>query len=219
LILSGALGLVGVLGYVTAPVFEVAGRASGEKRRGGLLRTRVATYALVGICLTIGFSMTEIATVAFVGGKHATTGSGVVLALWSVGSMIGGLLFGAGTAQVTERALAIAVGTAGAGLFLAVAAPGTIGLAVILFASGAAVAPALARLYTRMGVIAPAGATTESFGWLAVGFQVGSSVGAAVGGLSVDAIGARSTFAVAGAGALLGLVVLGLSRDHGPVAS
>lgn len=209
LVLSGALGLVGVLGYVTAPVFSRVDRASREERQGGLFHGRVAAYAVAGVCLTTGFSMTEIATVAFVGGRHATTASGVVLAVWSAGSMLGGLLFGAGSAEVTERALSIAVAVAGAGLVLGVAAPGTIGLGVILFASGAAVAPALARLYTRMGSVAPAGARTESFGWLAVGFQVGSSLGAAVGGLCVDSIGARSTFAVSGAAALLGLEAIG----------
>lgn len=219
LVLSGVLGFVGVLGYVTAPVFDSADRPKPDRRAGGVLRGRVAAYALVGVCLTVGFSMTEIATVAFVGGRHATTASGVVLAIWSGGSLVGGLIFGAGAAQVTDKALAGVVAVAGAGLALGVAAPGTIGLAFILFASGAAVAPALARLYTRMGSVAPAGAVTESFGWLAVGFQVGSAAGAAVGGLSVDAIGARPTFAVAGSAAMLGLIAIRTGCHSVAVAS
>jgi MFS family permease len=212
LVVSGVLGFVGTLGYVTAQVFGISRSVPDHEREGGVLRGRVAAYAVVGVCLTIGFSMTEIATVAFVGGRHATTASGVVLAVWSGGSLAGGLTFGAGAAQVTDRALAGVVAIAGVGLALAVAAPGTIGLAVILFASGAAIAPVLARLYTRMGAVAPAGAVTESFGWLAVGFQVGSAIGAALGGICVDAIGPRSTFAVAGGAALLGLVAIGSGR-------
>jgi predicted MFS family arabinose efflux permease len=177
-----------------------------------LLRTRVAAYALVGVTLCLGFSMAEIATVAFVSGRHATVASGVVLAVWSVGSLMGGLGFGAGAARVTDRGLALWVAFAAGGLFVATSAPGRVGLAVILFATGAAIAPALARLYTRVGSVAPTASPTEAFGWLAVGLQVGASLGSALGGLSVDAIGARWTFALSGIAASLGLVVINRSR-------
>lgn len=219
IVLSGVLGLGGVIGFVSAPVFAMSARGERQPRT-GLWGSGIAAYAAVGICLTVGFSMTEIATVAFVGGQHATTASGVVLAVWSAGSMAGGLLFGAGARQVTDRALAISVAVAGGGLALAGVAPDRVGLAAILFASGAAIAPSLARLYTRMGTVAPAGATTEAFGWLSVGFQVGSSLGAALGGLAVEAINPRWAFALAGAGALLGVVAIGVRpRNQSPVAS
>ncbi|HWC34662.1 MAG TPA: hypothetical protein VG650_07520 [Mycobacteriales bacterium] len=209
LILSGSLGLAGVLGFVTAPAFAAAVpfRVPGAPRVPAY-RTRVLNYAVVGAALTTGFSMTEIATVAFVSGRHATPASGVVLALWSAGSLIGGLVFGAGTAQVTDRALSVGVSLVGIGLMVNAIAPGKVGLAALLFAGSTATAPALARLYTRMGRVAPSGATTEAFGWLSVGFQVGSSLGAALGGISVDDLGARATFAIAGAAALTGLLAI-----------
>jgi MFS family permease len=214
LVLSGVLGLGGVIGFVTAPVFghgQRAGRGQRQRQR-GLWRSRVGAYAVVGVCLTVGFSMTEIATVAFVGGQHATTASGVVLAVWSAGSMAGGLVFGAGAASVTDRTLSISVAIAGVGLVLPVVAPERVGLAVILFVSGAAIAPSLARLYTRMGTVAAAGATTEAFGWLSVGFQAGSALGAALGGIAVDEIGARWTFLLAGVGAFIAVIVVRGSR-------
>jgi MFS family permease len=212
LVLSGVLGLVGVIGFVTAPVFGHGVRAERGPRRRGLWRSRVGAYAVVGVCLTVGFSMTEIATVAFVGGQHATTASGVVLAVWSAGSMVGGLVFGAGARSVTDRTLAISVVIAGAGLGLPVVAPDRVGLGVILFVSGAAIAPSLARLYTRMGTVAPAGAATEAFGWLSVGFQAGSALGAALGGVAIDEIGARWTFLLAGVGAFIAVIVVRGSR-------
>jgi hypothetical protein len=209
IVTSGVLGLLGVIGFVTAPTFRETTRSRHDfEARASLLRTRVLTYSVVGVALTIGFSMTEIATVAFVGGRHASAASGAVLAIWSVGSLIGGLAFGAGAAQVTDRGLALWVAIAGAGLWIATAAPGKVGLAVILFGSGAAIAPALARLYTRLGAVAPSASATESFGWLAVGLQVGSSLGAALGGLSVEGIGARWTFALSGTAALSGVLVV-----------
>jgi predicted MFS family arabinose efflux permease len=66
----------------------------------------------------------------------------------------------------------------------------------------------LARLYTRLGAVAPPGATTETFGWLAVGFLIGSSAVASIGGLSVDTLGPRPTFVLAGAAALLSLAAI-----------
>jgi MFS family permease len=219
IVTSGVLGLVGVIGFVTAPTFRQPTRAEHDfEAPTSLLRTRVLAYSLVGVALTVGFSMAEIATVAFVGGRHATAGSGVVLAIWSVGSLIGGLAFGAGAARVTDRGLSVWIVLAGAGLFVASASPGQLGLALILFASGAAIAPALARLYTRLGAVAPPAAATESFGWLAVGLQVGSSLGAAVGGWAVDGIGARWTFTLAGLATLSGLAAIsGRVASYGAV--
>jgi predicted MFS family arabinose efflux permease len=209
LILSGSLGLVGVVGFVSAPAFaSVAPPRHPAEPRVSVLRSRVVNYAFVGAALTTGFSMTEIATVAFVSGRHATAASGVVLAVWSAGSLFGGLALGAGLTQVTDRALSIAVALVGLGLAVNSLAPGKVGLAVILFAGSTATAPALARLYTRMGAVAPTGSATEAFGWLSVGFQIGSSVGAATGGLSVDGLGPRATFAIAGAAALTSLLAI-----------
>jgi predicted MFS family arabinose efflux permease len=174
-----------------------------------MFRTRVLSYAGVGIALTVGFSMTEIATVAFISGRHATAAAGVVLAVWSVGSLVGGLVIGAGRSQVTDRSLSGAVSLVGLALALCAIAPGKVGLAVFLFVGSTVNAPALARLYTRMGTVAPSGATTEAFGWLSVGFQVGSSLGAALGGISVDGQGARVTFLIAGvAAASIGLLAI-----------
>jgi predicted MFS family arabinose efflux permease len=208
-IVSGCVGLAGALAYVSSPVFG-SGRRPAERpvRSRVLLRSGVARYALVGVCLTLGFGMTEIATVDFVGGRQASASAGVVLAVWSLGSLLGGLLFGASTERVTDRTLARVIGVAGAGLALAALSPGAAGLAVVLFFSGAAVAPTLARLYTRMGSVVGEGSTTEAFGWLAVGFLAGSSLGSALGGLSVDGVGARWTFVLAGAAAVCAVPIV-----------
>jgi MFS family permease len=198
-IVAGLTGLVGALAYVSAPPFGVlargVARAKGDRV---LFGTGVLRYAVVGMFLILGFSMTEIATVDFVGGRAASPKAGIVLAIWSLGSLVGGLSFGAANQKVTDRTLAMVVGLTACGLGLASLSPDVVGLAVILLCSGAAVAPTLARLYTRMGSAAPEGATTEAFGWLAVGFLAGSSAGSTLGGASVDAIGSRWTFLIAG---------------------
>jgi MFS family permease len=214
---TGLIGLVGALAYVTAPPHAV--RANREPRMRGqrvLLGTGVLRYALVGVCLTLGFNMADISTVDFVGGRKASAVAGVVLAIWSLGSLIGGVWFGASNNRVTDRKLARMAALAAGGLALASLAPDSIGLSVIMLLGGTAVAPTLARLYTRMGAVAGEGTTTEAFGWLAVGFLVGSSLGATLGGVSVDALGPRWTFLFAGVAGLCAVPVVLVRR---PVAS
>jgi MFS family permease len=214
---SGVIGLVGALAYISAPPFaDVVRRDARGRRTRVLFGTGVLRYAVVGVCLTLGFNMTDIATVDFVGGRRASAAAGVVLAVWSLGSLLGGLRFGAASQPVTDRTLARVVVLVGCGLAAAAVSPDSVGLAAILCLSGGAVAPALARLYTRMGAVASEGATTEAFGWLAVGFLVGSSLGSTLGGVSVDVIGPRWTFVLAGAAALCAVPVISVRR---PVTS
>lgn len=207
-IASGTIGLIGVLLYVTAPPFGKLVNGGVAHRQKVLFGTGVLWYALVGVCLTTGFNMTEIATVDFVSGRKASATAGAVLAIWSAGSLLGGVRFGAASSRVTDRTLARMVTLAAGGIALAALAPDTVGLAILLFVGASVVAPALARLYTRLGAIAPDGAMTETFGWLAVGFLIGSSGGSALGGLSVDAIGPRWTFLMAGCAALVSVAAI-----------
>jgi predicted MFS family arabinose efflux permease len=67
-----------------------------------------------------------------------------------------------------------------------------------------------------MGSAAREGTTTEAFGWLAVGFLVGSSLGSTLGGLAVETVGPRWTFLFAGLAAICAVPVITLRR---PVAS
>jgi MFS family permease len=216
-IVSGLTGLAGALAYITAP--PLAEPARTERREKGtrvLIGTGVLRYTVVAMFLVLGFSMTDIATVDFVGGRGASPKAGVVLAVWSFGSLLGGLWFGASNHKVTDRTLTKVVAITAAGLALAALSPGVYGLGVILLCSGAAIAPTLARLYSRMGSVAPEAATTEAFGWLAVGFLAGASLGSTLGGVFVDGIGARWTFLLAGLAVLCAVPVVVARR---PVAS
>lgn len=213
-IVSGAMGLVGALSYVSAPPFTLQRR---ERRTGPrqhvLFGTGVFRFVVVAICVTVAFGITDISTVAFVGGRNTSAGAGVVLAIWSVGSLIGGVLFGAAKGVVTPPVLARVVTVVGSGLALASVSPNRVGLAVVLFCSGMAIAPMMARLYALMAAAAGDASKTEAFGWLAVGFLIGTSLGSALGGVSIDALGARWSFVFAGIAALCAVPVLVLRRQ------
>jgi predicted MFS family arabinose efflux permease len=192
---TGVLALVGTVGLVSSPLVTDAPPAVGGRRR--VLDRRLALLVGLGLACTVGFNMVDIGVIAFMSGRQAGPASGVALSLWAVGSMLGGLLFGAARTTADKRDVARSIVVVAAGLALLAAAPGRVGLVAILFAGGVAVAPAFARLYGLVAADVPDSATAEAFAWLGVGFLAGSSLGAAAGGFTVDAFGARATFLLA----------------------
>jgi len=212
---AGLLGLVGVLALTTSPALDAHGGPRQRERHRLLRRSRLPLYVGVAFTLTVAFNMTELAVVAFVSGRHASAGAGVALAAWSAGSMLGGLLFAGRGGGVDDGAVAAGCLAVGASVATAAASPGRVGLCVILFTGGMTIAPALGRLYTRVAGVVPEGASIEAFAWIGVGFLAGASLGAALGGLTVDALGARPTFLLASvAPALMSGVVLVVARRH-----
>jgi predicted MFS family arabinose efflux permease len=204
---TGVIGLTGTVALATSPLLDQFG-ARRERERHRLLRgSRLPMYVVIAFTLTVAFNMCDIAIVAFVSGRRANAAAGIVLAFWSGGSMLGGLLFGARGRVADEASVARGCLAIAAGVAAAAAAPGRVGMAAILFLGGMVIAPALGRLYARVAGIVPEAAATEAFAWIGVGLLAGSSLGAALGGISVDALGSRPTFLLA---AVVPAVVAGL---------
>jgi MFS family permease len=193
---TGALGFAGTLGLATAPALRArAGtRTTGRHR---LLRSRLAVFVGLALTVTVGFSMTEIGVIAFMSGRHADAKAGIALAMWSTGSMLGGIAIGARARRGGEAATAVSMLAVAAGMGVLAAAPGRVALVVLIFAGGIAIAPALSLLYVLVAGAVPEEHSTEAFAWLGVGFLVGSSAGAAAGGFTVDVWGPRATFLLA----------------------
>jgi MFS family permease len=198
--------------FIAGPAPTIASRgppsaASPTTSAGGgavLRAAGVRRVVIAGVAVVAAFSAGEIAAVAFVSGSTASTSAGVVLAVWSLGSFLGGLAFGA---RARDVAAALPLAAVGIGFAAVAAAPGPVVLTVLLFACGTAIAPALALLYDRLGTLAPAGSATEAFGWLASGSLAGAAGGAALGGVLVSAYGPRVAFLVAAGLALAAAAV------------
>src|SRR4051812_14365590 len=158
---AGLLGLVGVLALATSPALDAhGGPQRGERHR--LLRTsRLPLYVGVAFTLTVAFNMTKLAVVAFVSGRHASAAAGIVLAAWSAGSMLGGLLFAGRGGRVDDGAVAAGCLGVAASVAVAAAAPARVGLAVILFIGGMTIAPALRRPLTPVAGGIPKRASEE----------------------------------------------------------
>lgn len=214
LAVTGLLALGGTLALSAAPAFATRPMLTARARHRLLTATRLPLFLALAFTLTVGFNMCDIAIVAFVSGRRANAAAGIVFAVWSAGSMLGGLLFGGRSGVATEAGVARSCLAISVGLAAAAAAPGRVGLAVILFLGAIVVAPGLARLYGAVASIVPDRAATEAFAWIGVGLLAGASAGSSLGGFSVDAIGPRPTFLLASIPSMVfALVVLVRARS------
>jgi MFS family permease len=209
---GAALGVVGAVGIATSPPMRAWRPAVPERRRS--LFSTVATPGMPrvlvsGSALMLGFGGLEVALPAFAGEAGRPGLSGVLLAVWSLGSATGGLWFGARMVsaslprQYRWGLLGVTIGMAP---LAAVQSPWVLG--VLLFLGGTAIAPTLTVQSSLVGSIAPASATTEAFTWLSTVAFGASAIGAAVGGALIEsAAGVAGALVMAAVAAALAAAV------------
>jgi predicted MFS family arabinose efflux permease len=211
-LLTALVGAVGT-GWFCAGAVVRAARPAAVVRQGGALsspalRALLWTGALFGAAV----GQIEVALAGFAAHVGKPDSAGVLLAAWAVGSMLGGLLYGAlELGAGADRRLPVLLGLATVSVLpLTVAgafAPG-LGLSVV---AGVCGAPVLACVYSLVDDHAPPGATAEAFTWNTAALVAGIAAGSAAAGIVIDAAGV----AVAFAGAALALAVAaGLARLH-----
>jgi MFS family permease len=172
-----------------------------SRSRGGALRVP-AMQTLVVIFVAIGLlcGAVEVGAAAAAAGLGSSGAAGPLLGLWGLGSLCGGVL--------TARLGGGARGAAGLSLVLAALAAGHVAsvvatgslvtLGAVLLLAGAALAPAFASVYAMVERVAPAGAVTEAFAWLATAMAMGGAAGSAVAGAMAESAGPAAAFALAG---------------------
>lgn len=182
---------------------------------GKVLANRAVILAMVAsLALVASFMALEVGVLALFG-KHGLS-AGVALAVASLGSLVGGVLFGHRRLGVRGLALSMTVVSAGTAVFGLVDGYG-LQLAA-LFASGLGFAPALAALYVMVSREIAEHSAAEAFGWLNSGALVGGAMGTAVGGVIVDSYGAFAVIMVSAALALAAACTPLIARTAGPVS-
>ncbi|MEU9456658.1 MFS transporter [Streptomyces sp. NPDC048277] len=198
--------LAGTLAYTYDGNVE-AGRAPEARSTSGRLLQAPGVLRLLvtGVLLTVALAGQVIGVVAMVSGRHASSESGFVLAVGSLGSLVGGLVHGASSrrpARLRHLMLFLA-----AGLAVLPLAPGPGVLTVLLFFWGTTVAPVMSALFARLSARAPAGSAAEAFGWMGSMFAVGNVLGSALGGVLISVLGARAPVVMACGLAVLAALV------------
>lgn len=159
----------------------------------------------VGILLSV--NAVEITAIAWVGGLTGGWVSGSLIAVFSVGGVLGGLAWGLrlwpGRPVVHLIVLHVTYG-----LLLAVLAVGwpPVVLAPLMFVTGLAFAPGITAQFTVADQVLPRAVVTEGFSWMSSAGQVGLAIAGAIVGTLIDAVGVAAGWWVAVAGAGLSIL-------------
>lgn len=201
---SVAFLVVGGAWFIASPeVGQV--RIPRSKRRLGVVLARppvllatVVGFLLIGACAAI-----EASVVATFGDEGAE--AGLVLAIFSLASLAGGLGFGhlpIGPWALARRMLIVFVGSA-----IAMFAFDFWTITGALVIAGVGIAPALAVMFTIVSASVKFSDTAEAYGWVGTGQLVGAAIGSAIAGFLIDDYGPVGGFVAAAGIALLGVVV------------
>jgi MFS family permease len=215
LVVSAIAGVLGTAWFLAElPEEAFPGRDPHRERHwAGALRSS-GMRTLVSAMLPVGFAFgaIEVALPAFADAEGERHVAGLLIAIWSLGSAVGGIVYGA---RPRRRALShvhmLAAAVLPAVFALLVVAGSPLVMALLLIPAGLPIAPLIATRNELAGNVAPPGSETEAYTWPLTALVSGVAVGAAVAGALADGPGWRASVLVAAAAAAIGAVV-GISR-------
>jgi len=225
---TAAFALAIVFTTLAVPVF-LASPAMGywkldrhaERRLlGPLTAPRLLVVYAVTTCLTMSLGLLEVGYPGHAAAAGATALSGVLLAVNSIGSAIGGFAYGGARLAMPVEAqlrrslllLAVAVG-------VQTLVDGMWPLGLLAFIAGAFIAPSLTAVTMLTAANAPPRYATEAFTWSSTCIVTGIGAGMALGGELVERFGAHAVFLASALAALAAsLVALGLRPAAPPTA-
>jgi MFS family permease len=221
-----ALGLSvsAVIGLIGALTLAVQGGTQPPIRslpRGHVESSQIPWRVLVPLaiaCSALGmiFGGMEVNVVAFAKEAGVLPYAGLILMAWSFGSLIAGAITGAITWHAPPaRRFRVGASVLALSLLPLPFVDHPIGVALLLIASGVAIAP---TLIASVGVTQSAvdqSRFTEALAWTSTGMAAGVAAGAAAVGRVIDSLGAQAGFvAVAIAGLLLTISALFVRGSH-----
>ncbi len=187
-------------------------------RRGGVTGPLAAgslRALLVSIGVT-GFALgaLRIGLLGYADAHQILTAGGLLFTLLGVGSLAGGLVYGARTWRrpVVDRYRLLLAGFAMAVLPTALPGPVAI-MAVLAILAGVLLAPVTICEFSLVPSCAPPGTVTEAYSWSIAATFAGAAAGTAAAGPLVDAAGWRSAVLAAGGALLLAAVVASRVRS------
>ena len=198
---------------------EAATAASDAVRpragRAALRSPAMLTVLAVTAAATVVLAGTDVSIVAHLRADEALGLTGLIFVSWGLGSIAGGLVYGALHRPVSPMLLLLGLGvlTIPVGL-----APGPWVLALTMLPAAALCAPVITATSEALVRLVPEEYRGEAMGWHGSALQVGSAVGAPLAGAAIDASAPWAGFAAVGATgvvlAVTGLVVLAARRTR-----
>jgi MFS family permease len=215
LVVSGVVGFVGAVAFITTSASRSMTGRRGERTTslGALgapgMQVLACTIASTGCVIGV----LNVAVPAVAQNEGNASAAGVLLAVLSASSMVGGVCYGGRSWRTGpgRRYLWLL------GVFAVVVAPlpaaGSFAqLGGLLLVAGLAYAPITISAYLLLDDLAPAGAMTEAYTWLVSADAAGLAAGSAVAGPIVQHAGIALTLALAPVSAAIGLTTAATRR-------
>lgn len=214
LVLCAAVTLIGTVWFLVGSHRLHPAKAVSAVTFGRVLLHRAVFVAMVAsLALVASFTALEVGIIAALGSDGATAGAAIASA--SVGSLIGGLVFGhrrIGLVGVVAALAGVSVGVALYG-----AADGLVLQFAALVLSGVGFAPAMSAMHLMVSREVGPHVATEAFGWLSSAAIVGGALGTAIAGVATDAYGPRGAVVVSVVMSVLAAVSPVVARAFGPL--
>jgi len=194
-----------VIGFVVASVFIFffspalryfkRGEPVERHMLGPLTEPRLLLVFISTFGLTMAFGLIEVGYPAFGTALAAPALAGILLSVNSIGSAIGGAIFGGLHLKMRiERQLATTMGLMSIPLMLHAIFQQPVVFGVVAFFCGLFIAPSIASQSVLVSRLAPAKYAAEAFTWSSCFIVSGLGAGMALGGLLVETTGLRTVF-------------------------
>ncbi|MFO1313834.1 MAG: MFS transporter [Burkholderiales bacterium] len=213
---TAAFGFACCLAVLAAPMFALSPAArylvpapdAPRHWLGPLTDSRLVALFLVIFLLTSTFGLLEVGYPAYGTAEGSTARGATLIAVNSVGSAIGGLVYGGVHLPMpATRQLAIVLAAMTVPLALQGSLPALPLLALLAFLGGLLIAPGITLVMTLVSRYAPSHYATEAFTWVASAIVAGIGAGSAAGGRLVETFGAAGPFVAAAVSCGVALVV------------
>jgi MFS family permease len=209
LVLASATAVIGTGAFLALLPADAEPPHAGERDFLGPLRSP-GIRALVITMLPFGFAIgaVEVSLPAFSEAEGHRELAGVLLATWSIGSALGGFVYGVRPRSTpVARAHFLFALLLPLGFLPALLAPSIPAMALLIVPAGLFIAPLIATRNELASSIAPPGTATEALTWPLTALVGGISIGAAAGGALADAEGWRAVIVAAVVAGAAGAVV------------
>jgi MFS family permease len=193
-LLAAGLNIAGSFGLAASSAvrrgYPVVARAASRGFRrliGPLASPGLRTVLMVSIMQAAAFGVLEVAIPAYTNASGMPQAGGLLFAIWSTGSIVGGLWYGSQDFRAPlgrQYSVLMALNVTGFAAMLLAGGPYTLGL--LLFVAGLFIAPTTTVEGALVTGLAPAHSTTEAFTWSLTAVYLGFAGGSTLGSLALS---------------------------------
>lgn len=207
LCVGAAFMLAGGAWFIMSPALGRVHLPPSKRGFGAVLRyPTVIISTVIGFFFVASFASIEAGIVAAFshgdahggsGTGHGSIESGIVLAIFAGGSLVGGLLVG--HRELRPWSPLLRIGLVLAGTAACLVSQNMWWLSAVLFIGGLGTAPVFAAISNIVSSTVRFSETAEAYGWIGTGQLVGVATGSALAGVAIDAAGAPGAILVSAA--------------------